>query len=201
MYYIQAEVKTELVIEKSRFIGQIYIVHSVEEAQTTLERVRLLHKEANHNCYAYVIREGKEVKSSDDKEPAKTAGVPILEVLKHHELTDVLCVVTRYFGGVKLGAGGLIRAYTNAAAEAVKLTTQYRLVKKPLVQMHLPYGLFDSFIYQTKDTITIVDKTFGEDIELDLILNEIPVETLRSTYHQVKVIDLGMVDVKVPKID
>jgi len=67
--------------------------------------------------------------------------------------------------------------------------------------MHLPYGLFDSFIYQTKDTITIVDKTFGEDIELDLILNEIPVETLRSTYHQVKVIDLGMVDVKVPKID
>lgn len=201
MYYIQAEVKTELVIEKSRFIGQIYIVHSVEEAQTTLERVRLLHKEANHNCYAYVIREGKEVKSSDDKEPAKTAGVPILEVLKHHELTDVLCVVTRYFGGVKLGAGGLIRAYTNAAAEAVKLTTQYRLVKKPLVKMHLPYGLFDSFIYQTKDTITIVDKTFGEDIELDLILNEIPVETLRSTYHQVKVIDLGMVDVKVPKID
>jgi len=130
MYYIQAEVKTELVIEKSRFIGQIYIVHSVEEAQATLERVRLLHKEANHNCYAYVIREGKEVKSSDDKEPAKTAGVPILEVLKHHELTDVLCVVTRYFGGVKLGAGGLIRAYTNAAAEAVKLTTQYRLSQK-----------------------------------------------------------------------
>ncbi|MCV2231700.1 IMPACT family protein [Paracholeplasma manati] len=201
MYYIQSEVKTELVIDKSRFIGQLYIVHSVEEAQATLERVRLIQREANHNCYAYIIRDGKEVKSSDDKEPAKTAGVPILEVLKHHQLTDVLCVVTRYFGGIKLGAGGLIRAYTNAAAEAVKLTNQYSLVKKPMVKMHLPYGLFDTFVYQTKDTVTIVDKTFGEDIELDLILNELTVDTLRSTYHQTKVIDLGVVDVQVPKID
>jgi uncharacterized YigZ family protein len=201
MYYIQANVQTELVIDKSKFIAQLYIVHSVDEANDILAKVRILHREANHNCYAYVIRDGKEVKASDDKEPAKTAGVPILEVLKHHQLTDVLCVVTRYFGGVKLGAGGLIRAYTNATVEAIKLAVCYTLVKKPLVKIYLPYHLFDTFVYQTKDTVTILDKSFGELIEIDAILNEITLASLKSTYHQVTMIDLGMIDVQMPKID
>jgi uncharacterized YigZ family protein len=201
MYYIQANVQTDLVIDKSKFIAQLYIVHSVEEANNILAQVRVLHREANHNCYAYIIRDGKEVKASDDKEPAKTAGVPILEVLKHHQLTDVLCVVTRYFGGIKLGAGGLIRAYTNATVEAVKLAKCYALVKKPLVKIHLPYHLFDTFVYQTKDTVTILDKVFGEFIEIDAILNEITLSSLKSTYHQISMVDLGMVDVKIPKID
>lgn len=201
MYYIQANVQTELVIDKSKFIAQLYVVHSVDEANAILAQVRVLHREANHNCYAYIVRDGKEVKASDDKEPAKTAGVPILEVLKHHQLTDVLCVVTRYFGGIKLGAGGLIRAYTNATVEAVKLAVCYTLVKKPWVKIYLPYHLFDTFVYQTKDTITIVDKSFGEHIEVDAVLNEISIDTLKSNYHQVKMVDQGMVDVKIPKID
>lgn len=201
MFYIQSDVITELAIDKSKFIGQLFKVHSIDEVNAVLSRVRTTHREADHNCYAYIIREGKEVKSSDDKEPAKTAGVPILEVLKHHNLTDVLCVVTRYFGGVKLGAGGLIRAYSSTAAAAVKLTTLYALVKKPLVKLILPYALLDGFIYQTKDTITVLDKAFGVDVEIDAILNEITLSELKSTYHKIKMIDLGMVDVKVPKTD
>jgi len=201
MFYIQSDVTTELIIDKSKFIGQLYKVHSIDEVNAVLSRVRTTHREANHNCFAYIIREGKEVKSSDDKEPAKTAGVPILEVLKHHNLTDVLCIVTRYFGGVKLGAGGLIRAYSNTAAAVVKLTTLYTLVKKPLVKLILPYASLDGFLYQTKDTITILDKVFGVDVEIEAILNEITLNELKSTYHKIKMIDLGMVDVKVPKTD
>jgi uncharacterized YigZ family protein len=201
MYYIQANVQTELVIDKSKFIAQLHIVHSVDEVNAILAQVRVLHREANHNCYAYIIRDGKEVKASDDKEPAKTAGIPILEVLKHHQLTDVLCVVTRYFGGIKLGAGGLIRAYTNATVEAVKQVNCYSILKKPLVKIYLPYHLFDTFVYQTKDTVTILNKAFGEYIEIDAVLNEISMNILKSNYHQVKMIDCGMVDVKIPKID
>lgn len=201
MYYIEATVKSEIVIDKSRFIGQLYPVHSIEEAQAMLVSVRQQYRDANHHCYAYIIHEGKEVKSSDDKEPAKTAGIPILEVLKHHELTDVLCIVTRYFGGIKLGAGGLTRAYTNSAVSVVNEAKLYRLVKKPLIRLNLPYALFDSFVYQTKDTITILDKSFGETIELNIVLNEISYESLKSHYHQVPMIHLGMVDVKIPKID
>ena len=74
----------------------------IDDVHTYLKDIRKIHKDANHYCYAYIIRDGREVKVSDDGEPAKTAGVPILEVLKHHDLTDVLCVVTRYFGGIKL---------------------------------------------------------------------------------------------------
>ena len=201
MYYIETNVSSEIIIDKSRFIGQLYIVHSIEEANAILDQVRHLHREANHNCYAYIINEGREVKASDDKEPAKTAGVPILEVLKHHQLTDVLCIVTRYFGGIKLGAGGLIRAYTNAAATVTKQASLYELVKKPLVKLTMPYGLHDGFLYQTKEVITVLDKAYGEQIDMEIILNDITLEALKSSYHQLKMIDLGLVDVKMPKID
>ena len=110
----------ELEIRKSRFICRLFRVASEAEAREALERVRKECWDANHNCYAYVIGErGAQQKASDDGEPSGTAGVPMLEVLKRRELVDVLAVVTRYFGGVKLGAGGLIRAYGQAVSEAV----------------------------------------------------------------------------------
>jgi uncharacterized YigZ family protein len=111
----------EIVIKKSRFIGHARPVESEEEALRFIEEIRKQHWSATHNCFAYVVGERSETqKQSDDGEPSGTAGKPILEVIKNRELQNVAVVVTRYFGGIKLGAGGLIRAYTDGAAAAIE---------------------------------------------------------------------------------
>jgi uncharacterized YigZ family protein len=113
----------EIEIRKSRFVCSLWRVGAESEARATLERIRKQHWDANHNCYAWVIGErGEQQKASDDGEPSGTAGVPMLEVLKRRELIDTMAVVTRYFGGTKLGAGGLIRAYGQAVSEAIEAT-------------------------------------------------------------------------------
>ena len=100
--------------KKSRFIAQLAFADSEEKAVAFLEQVRAANRTARHNVYAYRLREGNRERYSDDGEPAKTAGTPALEVLQHSGLTDLIVVVTRYFGGVLLGTGGLVRAYTTA---------------------------------------------------------------------------------------
>ena len=105
--------------KKSRFIAQLSFADSEEAAVAFLEKVRAENRTARHNVYAYRLREGNRERYSDDGEPAKTAGTPALEVLQHSGLTDLIVVVTRYFGGVLLGTGGLVRAYTKAAQQAV----------------------------------------------------------------------------------
>ncbi|SEN85124.1 YigZ family protein [Paenibacillus sp. OV219] len=111
----------EIIIKKSRFIGYGKPVTSESEAIAFIEELKKQHWNANHNCSAYVIGERDEIqKQSDDGEPSGTAGKPILEVIKHHGLKNVVIVVTRYFGGIMLGAGGLIRAYTDGAVTAIE---------------------------------------------------------------------------------
>lgn len=111
----------EIVIKKSRFIGYAKPVHSEEEAIAFIEEMKKKHWNATHNCSAYVIGERDEIqKASDDGEPSGTAGKPILEVIKNQGLKDTAIVVTRYFGGILLGAGGLIRAYTDGAVAAIE---------------------------------------------------------------------------------
>lgn len=110
----------EIEIRKSRFICTLYRVGSEHDARSILERVRKERWDANHNCYAWIIGDrGQSQKASDDGEPSGTAGMPMLEVLKRRQLNDTLAIVTRYFGGTLLGAGGLIRAYGQAVSEAV----------------------------------------------------------------------------------
>ena len=112
----------EIVIQKSRFIGHCYPVNSQEEAEEKLGELRKQYWDASHNCYAYVIgRKGEVARFSDDGEPGGTAGRPMMEVLKALDLVDLLVVVTRYFGGTLLGAGGLVRAYSRTASETVQL--------------------------------------------------------------------------------
>lgn len=108
----------EIVIKKSRFIGILYEVNSVDEVKTILGNLKKEHKKARHIPYAYKI--DNLVKKSDDKEPGNTAGGPILNIIERKGLNNVLIVVIRYFGGIKLGAGGLIRAYSSAANECTK---------------------------------------------------------------------------------
>ncbi|MFE4351033.1 YigZ family protein [Peribacillus butanolivorans] len=113
----------EIVIEKSRFIAHIARVESEEAAQAFIQEIKKKHKDATHNCSAYMIGEQNHIqKALDDGEPSGTAGVPILEVLKKKDLKDTAVVVTRYFGGIKLGAGGLIRAYSKATSEGINTT-------------------------------------------------------------------------------
>ncbi|AII40324.1 MULTISPECIES: YigZ family protein [Enterococcus] len=112
--------QSEIEIKKSRFVCSLKRIESEEEAKNFIQEIKKEHWKANHNCSAFVIGEKNEIqRSSDDGEPSGTAGVPMLEVLKKNQLINVVAVVTRYFGGTKLGTGGLIRAYTHAVSQAL----------------------------------------------------------------------------------
>ena len=119
MYTISRDYRKEIVIEKSRFICSLKKVHSEAEAQEFIKAVKKEFWDATHNCSAYIVDDLAQ-RSSDDGEPSGTAGIPMLEVLRKNGLTETAAVVTRYFGGIKLGAGGLVRAYSGSVAGAVK---------------------------------------------------------------------------------
>jgi uncharacterized YigZ family protein len=147
---IAAPVEHELVIKKSRFIARVEPVASVEDADTVITQVRKQWWDARHNCTAMVTGLlGDQARSSDDGEPSGTAGVPMLEVLRRRELTDVVAVVTRYFGGVKLGAGGLVRAYSTAVSEALDLASlvhRQSLTRVTMDVAHADAGRFDNLL-------------------------------------------------------
>ncbi|OME76349.1 YigZ family protein [Paenibacillus sp. FSL A5-0031] len=118
---VRSQASAEIVIKKSRFIGYAKPVESEEEAVAFINEIKQLHKQATHNCSAYIVGERDQFqKASDDGEPSGTAGKPILEVIKHKGLKNVAVVVTRYFGGIMLGAGGLVRAYTDGAVAGIE---------------------------------------------------------------------------------
>ena len=129
--------------KKSRFIAAAAHVESEAEAVAFLEKVRAANRTARHNVYAYQLREGSRERYSDDGEPAKTAGTPVLEVIGHSGLTDLIVVVTRYFGGILLGTGGLVRAYTTAAVRALDAAEQVTV--QPVVQLStsVDYALYE----------------------------------------------------------
>jgi uncharacterized YigZ family protein len=131
-YTVKKEGMDEIIIQKSRFIGYVRRVESEEAAREFIEEIKKKHADATHNCSAYMIGEHDQIqKANDDGEPSGTAGVPMLEVLKKQNLKDTAVVVTRYFGGIKLGAGGLIRAYGNTTSEAIQTTG---VVRRQLMQ-------------------------------------------------------------------
>ncbi|WP_442596360.1 YigZ family protein [Neobacillus sp. D3-1R] len=133
-YYTVKEFgENEIVIEKSRFIAHVSRAETEEQAQEFIQSIKKKHWDATHNCSAYIIGENNHIqKANDDGEPSGTAGVPILEVLKKKNLKDTVVVITRYFGGIKLGAGGLIRAYGKATSEGIKATG---VVERQLMQV------------------------------------------------------------------
>ena len=142
-YYIPtADAQAELVEKRSRFIGQLRPVETEEQARAFLEAVKKEHYDARHNCWCYLLKDGP-VRYSDDGEPQGTAGQPMLGVFQKAGVTNLCCVVTRYFGGVLLGAGGLVRAYTQAAKlalDAAGISVVRRWVE---VEVACPYNLFE----------------------------------------------------------
>ena len=129
--------------KKSRFIAQLAFADTEEKALAFLEQVRAANRTARHNVYAYRLRQGSRERYSDDGEPAKTAGTPVLEVLQHSGLVDVICVVTRYFGGTLLGTGGLVRAYTTATADALKAAQIVTVRSVVRLSVTVDYSLYE----------------------------------------------------------
>lgn len=166
--YIDSTYSNEIVILKSRFITSIYNVSSVEEVNDILAKTRKKYYDASHNCYGYILGDRAEIqKCSDDGEPQKTAGFPILDVLKKNEVTNILCVVTRYFGGTLLGAGGLVRAYSESCSECLKKAKL--LIKKELntIIVKLDYSSYNTLLSSIKDVV-ILDTSYQQDITLKL---------------------------------
>ena len=149
MYTINNEYIYELEIKKSRFISVLKKVKDVTEIDKILSDLKEEYKDATHYCYAYIINDKK--KSSDDNEPGGTAGLPILQALEKNNLNYVLCVVIRYFGGIKLGAGGLIRAYSKATSEAIKNSDKIELIKGLEIKFTTNYEEQKRIDYLLKD--------------------------------------------------
>jgi len=131
----------EIIINKSRFIGYVTPVSSEDQAQAFVEEIKKKHRDASHNVPVYLMGENFSIqKYSDDGEPSGTAGVPVLNMLKNEGITDLAIVITRYFGGVKLGTGGLVRAYTQSAKEALAEAKVIEMVQYELVEVTLEYN-------------------------------------------------------------
>ena len=139
MKKIKQIIENTIIIDKSRFITTLYPVETVEEINEILQATRKKYYDATHNCYAYVIDNGNIQKCSDDGEPSKTAGFPMLDVLKKNEITNILAITTRYFGGIKLGAGGLIRAYSSSVSLALKDQPLYTSKLLSVYEIKIPY--------------------------------------------------------------
>lgn len=136
------EAEIEFVEKKSRFIGHMYKVSTAEQCQEILAAVRKKYWDASHNVYAYILQNGV-MRFSDDGEPQGTSGMPTLEVLKKEEVCDVMCVITRYFGGTLLGAGGLVRAYSHTCKLALDAAGQAVMMPYARVLLDCPYNLLE----------------------------------------------------------
>ena len=162
----------EFIEKKSRFIGRIWPVETEEEALARIQEMKKKHYDATHNCWAYIIRDGA-VRFSDDGEPGGTAGMPMLQVLQREELYNVVCVVTRYFGGILLGAGGLVRAYTKGAKIAVDAAGKSMKRVWTVLYVPCPYSFYERVRLEAEAFGGIVHKAdFGAEVELELLFPE-----------------------------
>lgn len=163
---IKKEATGEIVEKKSRFIANLFPVESIEEAEDKIVSTRKRYYDARHNCYAYIIGIDSAInKCSDDGEPSRSAGMPILEVLKGEGLTNILCVVTRYFGGTLLGTGGLIRAYTDSTKEGIKNATRLDFSLKQTYFFDIDYSNIGKMKYLIENN----NGTFLKEDYLDIV--------------------------------
>jgi uncharacterized YigZ family protein len=171
---IEAPAKGEIEIKKSRFIAQLAPVDTEDAALAFLEEVRAANRMARHNVYAYVLRDGGwgpagRTRYSDDGEPQKTAGMPTLDVIQRAELTDVICVTTRYFGGILLGTGGLVRAYTQAAQEAIAAAHVVTISRCVDVTVTIDYPRYDQLVRIAADCgAHVADTVYTDRVTLTL---------------------------------
>lgn len=176
-YLVPTDYGEDVFIEKkSRFIGRVWPVESEEEALSHIAAMKKQHYDATHNCWAYIIRDGA-VRFSDDGEPGGTAGMPMLQVLQKEGLYNICCVVTRYFGGILLGAGGLVRAYTKGAKIAVDAAGKSMKRVWTVVYLPCPYTWYDRVRLEVTAFGGIIRNTeFGAEVDLELLFPEAQVD-------------------------
>jgi uncharacterized YigZ family protein len=189
---IKDSVSEELVEKKSKFIAQVFNVESEEEAFTVLEIVKKENRDARHNVFSYRIANGPE-RASDDGEPSGTAGVPILDILRGMKLQNVLVVVTRYFGGILLGTGGLVKAYTDSTKEALKKANIIEMILQRKYEVEVPYSYNDKIVYLCKNNdYKILETKYEENAKLYIaVKNEMALkfenDILEATNREAKI--------------
>ena len=192
-------------IKKSRFICHAKRVYSEEEARDFITAIKKEHYKATHNCSAFIIGERSEIKrTSDDGEPSGTAGVPMLGVLENHNLTNVCVVVTRYFGGIKLGAGGLIRAYAGSVALAVKEIGIIEIKEQAGIAIQMSYTQYQEYSNFLKEHNLIeLDTNFTDQVDTMIYVDKEEKENMKAAliefFHgKVTLTDQGLREVEVP---
>lgn len=195
-FSVQNNSQSEMVIERSRFIANVFYAEKEEEAKLYLEQTRKKYSDATHNCYAYITDFGKYTKCSDDGEPSGTAGVPILEVLKNKKLVNVLVVITRYFGGIKLGAGGLVRAYSSATSLGIQTSQIKSYTFCDIFRLKLRYEEFNLFKMSVQKKITnVLNVEYGEEIIVEFAVEKSGykpfIDSFSAVFYNKELINLG----------
>lgn len=182
MKSILKKVITTIEIQKSKFICLLLPIQTIEDVKIELEKAKEEYKGATHYCYAYIYNQVK--RFSDDGEPGGTAGMPILKVLENQELNHVIAIVVRYFGGIKLGAGGLVRAYTNSVVESISNSQKIELIYGKRIELTFPYN-------QEKKILSLItpyepdEKKYGELIQYGLFLPDNILSNLENYSYQI----------------
>lgn len=171
MRYLREKTHFTYEVNKSEFIAILYPINTQDDIKRCIEETKINYPKANHYTHASLFGDDQEQQTAnDDGEPQRTAGIPILDVLKHHDVTNILCVVVRYFGGIKLGAGGLVRAYSHAAAGVMKEARFYIKTWVKAYQISFDYAHLDTIDRYLNEKVTIISKSFTEIVTYEIAL-------------------------------
>lgn len=196
MFTISENSTYELVEKKSKFIANLIYIESKEEAESIIKEYKKRFHDARHNCYAYRVFDKNEIyeKSSDDGEPSGTAGAPMLNLLQKNDLCNIIIIVTRYFGGILLGTGGLVRAYSGATIGAIDNCKKAKIEPGTEFQIELDYPNYQSLQYYcNKNNITIKNREYNENITCILEMNN----TIKDRFlEDIKNISLNILEIK-----
>lgn len=193
---IKENIQAEIVEKKSKFIANLFQIESIEEVETIIKETRKKYHDARHNCIAYRVIEDEQIteKSSDDGEPSGTAGAPMLNILQKNNLANVLIIVTRYFGGILLGTGGLVRAYSDSLLKAIEQSDKIHKCQGVEMLAITEYSEFDSLKYYCKNNnIFISDIEYGENVKCKIELEEEKKEKLMKDF-ETKAINLKNIE-------
>ena len=181
------QVETEIVEKKSRFIANIFYIENINQAEEKIKEIKKKYFDARHNCYAYRVLEEKQItqKSSDDGEPAGTAGAPILNVLEKNNIINTVVIITRYFGGILLGTGGLVKAYSESTIKGINEAEIIEIEEGYEIKLTISYSDFDTFKYFcNKEKIEIEKEEYLENINVFVNIPERKLEKIETGYEK-----------------
>ena len=184
---IKENIQAEIIEKKSKFIANMFYIESCEEAEKIIKNTRKKYFDAKHNCIAYRVIENEQIieKSSDDGEPSGTAGGPMLNILRKNEFVNVLIIVTRYFGGILLGTGGLVRAYSNSLLKSIEKVQKVIKCQGQEIKIEIDYSEFENFKYYCKkNNINIEKVEYKEDIVCIISMQNSKKEVFRKNYER-----------------